>query len=1071
MIKVLGKWLKIYEDEIGLFCWIVALLFLVRSSGILLNNYAETTFLKRYGVEYLPIVNMINAVATFFIMGVMAGIMGKLPGARLLFYLFLFCGMSVAGIRFLIPFGIDLIYPVLFMLKAQYEVLLALLFWNLANDLFNTRQSKRLFPLVTAGGVIGQILGSFGTPFMARMLSFDNLLFAYLATCVVGALVVRGMGAHFPSLLLSDKKGKKAKTRSAMMDQFRNILPLMKESKLIKILILLTFIPNVVIPIMNYQFNFAVNEQFATETSMIQFFSYFRGVLNIISLIILLFVGRIYGRWGLPVALMFHPFNYMLAFLAFLLRFDYFSAMYARMSSNIIRTTINIPANAILMGLFPAAYRGMVRPFLRGTVVRIGLLLGSGMILLSEPLFHPRYLSLVALPFVVAWVISPFILKRNYAKILLDLVSRNMLDLKNMEAADVGPIFKDKKIEDQLVQEFLATSGDNCLWYAGLLKSLSLRDLDRHILTRMSDLDDRTLIGLLDLLSPQAGKEAVAVLAGLVDPQKPDLMVAIIKVVNRLDSAISAEFDLEAFEANKHPEVKAYAVVGLFQKEPQKYSEIITNWLNEEDIGTVRAGIIAAGESGETAYVDRLKEILVSKKDTAILPFVLRGIHRLGASDSNDLALPYLSHPLDAVRLAAMEIFEINNDDALKKVIPLMGDPSEQIRVETKTKIESAPYQNGPLLVESINMPQRKIRESLFDLLEALNIKDLDVFRFARSQIESGYTYLAETEGLRQFPEGPVRNLLIDHLDHQKNIKLENTLRVLAAQDRSGQMRIIWRGIFSSDTRQQANSYEALDDLLDAALSKIMVPLLESTSLPETLAVGKKYFSLPGFDSDRTAILSYFLAKQDWLTVSLSLSMARDENMKEIDSDTLTALTKSENDHLRQAAYSVIEQQKNNSGKKEDPMGPEITISDKILHLKGIEIFEGLSVGELAAVASVTEEAVYPPGEIVIKEGDPGETMYLIISGEVSVLKSQGEDHEIELDRISGGDYFGEMALFEDTLRSATIRTEKESSCLVLHKQEFKEIVREYPQIALHICKILGGRIRKLHEKVQAHVA
>ena len=1071
MLKLLGKWLKIYEDEIGLFLWIAALLFIVRSSGILLNNYAETAFLKRYGVEYLPIVNMINAVATFFIMGVMAGIMGKLPGARLLFYLFLFCGMSVAGIRFLIPFGIDLIYPVLFMLKAQYEVLLALLFWNLANDLFNTRQSKRLFPLVTAGGVIGQILGSFGTPFMVRMLSFDNLLFAYLTTCVVGAVVVKGMGAHFPSLLLSAKKSSKTKSRTTMMDQFRNILPLMKESMLIKILILLTFIPNVVIPIMNYQFNYAVNEQFATETSMIQFFSYFRGVLNIISLIILLFVGRIYGRWGLPVALMFHPFNYVLAFLAFLFRFDYFSAMYARMSSNILRTTINIPANAILMGLFPEAYRGMIRPFLRGTVVRIGLLLGSGMILFSEPLFHPRYLSLVALPFVVAWMISPFILKKNYAKILLDLVSRNMLDLKNMEAADVGPIFKDKKIEDQLVQEFLATSGDNCLWYARLLKSLSLKDLDRHILARLSDLDEQTRIELLGFLSPQAGKEALAVLEGLVDPEKPDLMVAIIKVANRLDPAISAEFDLEAFEASGYPEVKAYAVVGLFQKDPQKYREMIAVWLNEEDIGTVRAGIIAAGESGETAYVNRLKEILRSIKDTPIIPSALRGLHRLGASDLNELTLPYLSHPLEEVRQAALEVFDIKDDDDLKRVIPLMGDPSEQIHDKTKIKIESAPYQNGQLLVESINIPQRKIREGLFDLLEALNIKDIDAFRFARSQVESGYIYLAETEGLRQFPEGPVRNLLIDHLDHQKNIKLENTLRVLAAQDRSGQMRIIWRGVFSSDTRQKANSYEALDDLLDAALSKIMVPLLENTSLPETLAVGRKHFSLPGFDADRAAILSYFLAKQDWLTVSLSLSMSGDEDLKGIDPDTLTELTKSENTHLRQVAYSVIEQQKNHSAKKEDHMGPGITISDKILHLKGIEIFEGLSVSELAAVASVTKEAIYPPGEIVIKEGDPGETMYLVISGEVSVLKSQGEDHEIELDRIGGGDYFGEMALFEDTLRSATIRTEQESRCLVLHKQEFKEIVREYPQIALHICKILGGRIRKLHEKIQGHVA
>jgi CRP-like cAMP-binding protein len=165
-------------------------------------------------------------------------------------------------------------------------------------------------------------------------------------------------------------------------------------------------------------------------------------------------------------------------------------------------------------------------------------------------------------------------------------------------------------------------------------------------------------------------------------------------------------------------------------------------------------------------------------------------------------------------------------------------------------------------------------------------------------------------------------------------------------------------------------------------------------------------------------------------------------------------------------AQSLMDQLGGDPGKREDSMGKEITIPDKILHLKGIEIFEALSVSELAAVASVTEEIVHPPGEIVIKEGDAGETMYLLIKGEVSVIKVQGEDHEIELDRIGAGDYFGEMALFEDVKRSATIRTEQESRLLVLHKQEFKEIVREYPQIALNICKVLSGRIRKLHKKV-----
>jgi len=148
-------------------------------------------------------------------------------------------------------------------------------------------------------------------------------------------------------------------------------------------------------------------------------------------------------------------------------------------------------------------------------------------------------------------------------------------------------------------------------------------------------------------------------------------------------------------------------------------------------------------------------------------------------------------------------------------------------------------------------------------------------------------------------------------------------------------------------------------------------------------------------------------------------------------------------------------------------MGTEISIPDKILYLRKIQIFEELSITELAAVASVTEESVFQPGETVIKEGEPGEIMYLIIEGEVSVNKGQAKGHEIELDRISTGDYFGEMALFEDMPRSATIRTEKKTRLLMLHKREFAEIVREYPQIALNICRVLGARLRKSHDIVK----
>ncbi len=812
-------------------------------SNVILNNYAETAFLKRYGVEYLPIVYMLNSIALFIIMGALTGIMVRVPGARILSYLFVFCGVSVAGIRFLIPFNIDLIYPVLFMLKAQYEALLGLLFWNLANDLFNTRQSKRLFSLITAGGVIGSIIGSFGTPFLAKAITLDNLLLFYLAITLVGALLVKRMGKEYPTLLFSDKKNKKSKTRRNLITEFKNILPLMKESSLIKILILLTFLPNIIIPILNYQFNYAVNAQFATESGLIQFFGYFRGFLNIGSLIILLFVGRIYGRWGLPVALMFHPANYIFAFLAFLLKFDIFSAVYARVSTMILRTTINNPARNILMGLIPDSLRSVLRPFLRGTVVRVGLLLGSGMILISEKFFNPRYLSIVAIPFAVAWLAAAFALKRGYPKILLDLVSKDMLDLKALGETDMEQVFSGKEINSQLLQAFLDSRGNRSLWYARLLKTLGIKDLDRHLLIALGDQDDRTRIGLVNLLSPKSGKKAASLLMDLAKSEKnQDLTLAALQATNRLDTEFSVMFDYDYFTQHHHPEIRAHALIGLYRREPDEYRPIIQSYLQADAMKDRQTAVIAAGGSGDKIFIDSLKEMLTSEDNEPLVPDILIGLRNLEVPDLNDLVYPFLSHHTSRVRLAALSAIDIDNDELLKTVILMMGDTNGDIFQLAQKKIESASYLNTQLLVESLTIPNSRIRKAIFNLLESLGVKDIDVFRFARKQLRESYQCLSDSLSLEAFPESDSRNLLINHFNHKKLLNIENILRILARSGSSGQMKIIYRGIFSSDSRKRANAMEALENMMDKRLFKEIVPLMESSSPQESLNFAGKIF-------------------------------------------------------------------------------------------------------------------------------------------------------------------------------------------------------------------------------------
>ena len=1071
--KLLG-FLKLYEEEVSLLLWTAALLFVIRSSGIILNNYAETAFLKRYGVEYLPIVNMINAIATFIITGFLTAFMGKLPGARLLTYVFIFCGISVTLIRILIPFGFELLYPLLFMLKSQFELLQAMLFWNICNDIFNTRQSKRLFPLLTAGGVIGLILGSFGTPYFAKLFQMDNLLYLYLCTTIIGATIVEAMGRSYPSMVFSEKKKTNGGKKDSVIQEFKKVLPLIKDSVLIKIVLVLTFMPNVVIPIMNYQFSYAVNDQFASEAGMIQFFGYFRGGLNVISLFILLFVGRIYGKWGLPVALMFHPFNYMIAFMAFLFRFDFLSAMYARLSTNIIRTTINVPANSILIGLFPKSYRGMIRPFLRGTVVRLALFVGSGLILISGNFFHPKYLTLVALPFMLAWIAAPFILKAKYPKILMDLIANNLLDIKSMEKEELGQVFKGDKILSQLKQAFLSARGKDAIWYANLLKIYSDQDLDKNILETLENQDEQTKIALIKMISPQGLATSMESLVRFLDPKKPEVTIAILKIFCLQGSKSIKKIDVSVtpYINNPHPVVKGFTTACLYQGNPKQYGAMIDRWIESNDINDLQSGIVSAGLSGEKEYIDTLLKILSRQDIDQIIPDIIIALSRLKARELNAVIYSYFSHDHETVRMAALDALNINDDFSLKKAILLLADNSDEIHEFAIRKIKKSEYQNNKIMVESLGIPGTRIRRGLFELLETLDIKELDVFMFAKKNLDKCYAYLAMSQNLEKQPSGKMRDLAIEHLIFQKELVLENIIRVLAIRDQTGRMKTAWRGIFSPDTGQRANAIELLNDIMDRQLFNAMLPLLESPTPAMALTEGKKVAIIPKFDPEGKQVFSNLISSEDWVDVIMGLSLT--QNMPSLieENGVLKKLGNSINKNISKEMQMIL--MKNNKPSKDpqsnDPQrirATEISLGEKILLLKEIEIFSGLSPAELAAIATVTKELNYPGDQTVIKQNDVGETVFLVIDGEVEVIKELMGGDEMVIAIIGEGDSFGEMALLENEPRSATIRTTKPSRFLIIQQQEFKETAMEYPGIALKICKVLSRRIRNLHSRVQ----
>lgn len=107
----------------------------------------------------------------------------------------------------------------------------------------------------------------------------------------------------------------------------------------------------------------------------------------------------------------------------------------------------------------------------------------------------------------------------------------------------------------------------------------------------------------------------------------------------------------------------------------------------------------------------------------------------------------------------------------------------------------------------------------------------------------------------------------------------------------------------------------------------------------------------------------------------------------------------------------------------------------------------------------------YKNGEIIIKQGESGNCMYVIQSGEVEVLRdSNGK--EVQLAIRTSGDFFGEMALFSREVRSATIRAHGDARVLTVDRKNLLNSIQKDPSLAFRIIETLSKRIRDLSEEI-----
>jgi CRP/FNR family cyclic AMP-dependent transcriptional regulator len=134
--------------------------------------------------------------------------------------------------------------------------------------------------------------------------------------------------------------------------------------------------------------------------------------------------------------------------------------------------------------------------------------------------------------------------------------------------------------------------------------------------------------------------------------------------------------------------------------------------------------------------------------------------------------------------------------------------------------------------------------------------------------------------------------------------------------------------------------------------------------------------------------------------------------------------------------------------------------------LRRVSLFSELSAEELEQVARVAVPRSYAAGSIILREGDPGDTCYIMRSGVARVVRQHADGRAITLTNLGPGEIFGELAMFDGEVRSATVEAVDDVRAVAILAGDLKRLLAVHPEIAVKLLGALAERLREMNARI-----
>jgi len=266
-----------------------------------------------------------------------------------------------------------------------------------------------------------------------------------------------------------------------------------------------------------------------------------------------------------------------------------------------------------------------------------------------------------------------------------------------------------------------------------------------------------------------------------------------------------------------------------------------------------------------------------------------------------------------------------------------------------------------------------------------------------------------------------VRAAVCDTFMRQRRI----AFRALELLESQRVVRRVERALRFGGARARGDALEVLSNLGDRLAARMLVLMHEPGTLEERLATLGGAAALP---ASRDAFLADARRSTDrWLQMALAAGTPR----------------------------------------VGETANPESAVMERLLALKRIPLFENLNLDQLEAVLRLARDAAYLSGEVIVREGDPGGELYLVLEGSAEAWLDYGGPDARQLSTMAAGSYFGEMAILDDAPRSATVVACEAARLLALDGESLKSLLREMPEIAFELIRVMTARVRAAERRLR----